>query len=235
MDRCYQHARRAPGSLNDRQVHELGVRISRFTRRIGVEQGEQIAQLCARIGVAYASRPKLALMLSIGRRTLDRVLAELDGKALVVVAERGRGGGTVLIPLWRPVDPANLDAFIRGAMSRARRVPVRAWAVLRRALAKIRQPWQIESPCLIDNPCLESSSPTPAENPEASKDLQEGDPPLLVASICKPPTTDPYFQREQAKLVDYLAGIAARIRPPSDHHAARQQAIVTTAGTLGAD
>jgi hypothetical protein len=103
--------RRSLGSLDTAQVRHLRERIAGATSRLSWQQAGQLAQLAARTGVVWASRAALARMLDIGRRTLDRVLAELAGLVFVVVAVEGRQGGTVLVPIWgRRADAPPLDA-----------------------------------------------------------------------------------------------------------------------------
>ena len=98
-------------------MRRLTERIARATRRLTFDQAGQLAQLAARTGLVWAARAKLALMLGIGRRTVDRVLADLDGRAFIVVAVRGCGGGSVLIPAWK--DGADRAATIAGVLRRA--------------------------------------------------------------------------------------------------------------------
>jgi len=174
--------RRSSGSLDAAAVHRLHERIARATRRLTFDQAGQLAQLAARTGLVWAARAKLALMLGIGRRTVDRVLADLDGRAFVVVAVRGCGGGSVLIPAWK--DGADRAATIAGVLRRAgvpdlapaaglfgrvvecaasvvisaTGLPAKALRLLKLALAQIRHAWQTEPESQTLKP---ESSPPP--------------------------------------------------------------------------
>ena len=163
-------------------MRRLTERIARATRRLTFDQAGQLAQLAARTGLVWAARAKLALMLGIGRRTVDRVLADLDGRAFIVVAVRGCGGGSVLIPAWK--DGADRAATIAGVLRRAgvpdlapaaglfgrvveraasvvisaTGLPAKALRLLKLALAQIRHAWQTEPKSQTLKP---ESSPPP--------------------------------------------------------------------------
>jgi hypothetical protein len=184
--------RRSPGSLDAVTVRRLTERIVRATRRLTFDQAGQLAQLAARTGLVWAARAKLALMLGIGRRTVDRLLADLDGHAFVVVAVRGCGGGSVLIPTWR--DGADRAATIAGVLRRAgvadlapaadlfgrvveraasvvisaTGLPAKALRLLKLALAQIRHAWHREPESQTLNP---ESSPPPRVKETARADL----------------------------------------------------------------
>jgi len=183
--------RRSPGSLDAPTVRRLTERIARATRRLTFDQAGQLAQLAARTGLVWAARAKLALMLGIGRRTVDRVLADLDGRAFIVVAVRGCGGGSVLIPAWK--DGADRAATIAGVLRRAgvpdlapaaglfgrvieraasvvisaTGLPAKALRLLKLALAQIRHAWQTEPESQTLKP--ESSPPPTVKGDDAAE------------------------------------------------------------------
>jgi len=191
--------RRSPGSLDAPTVRRLTERIARATRRLTFDQAGQLAQLAARTGLVWAARAKLALMLGIGRRTVDRVLADLDGRAFIVVAVRGCGGGSVLIPIWR--DGADRAATIAGVLRRAgvpdlapaaglfgrvieraasvvisaTGLPAKALRLLKLALAQIRHAWQTEP---------ESQTLKPESSP----------PPMVIGTDMADPSSKPGSQ-----------------------------------------
>ncbi len=187
--------RRSPGSLDAAAVRRLTERIARATRRLTFDQAGRLAQLAARTGLVWAARAKLALMLGIGRRTVDRVLADLDGRAFVVVAVRGCGGGSVLIPIWR--NGADRAATIAGVLRRAgvpdlapaadlfgrvieraasvvisaTGLPAKALRLLKLALAQIRHAWQTEPESQTLKP---ESSPPPTVIGTAMTGVESG-------------------------------------------------------------
>ena len=191
--------RRSPGSLDAPTVRRLTERIARATRRLTFGQAGQLAQLAARTGLVWAARAKLALMLGIGRRTVDRVLADLDGRAFIVVAVRGCGGGSVLIPAWK--DGADRAATIAGVLRRAgvpylapaaglfgrvveraasvvisaTGLPAKALRLLKLALAQIRHAWQTEP---------ESQTLKPESSP----------PPTVIGTDMADPSSEPGSQ-----------------------------------------
>jgi hypothetical protein len=65
------------------------------------EAVKRLARLAAVRGVIFASRQWLADFLGVSLRTLARIIDDLKhARVFVVLAARGAGGGTVLVPAW---------------------------------------------------------------------------------------------------------------------------------------
>lgn len=91
---------------------------------------KKLARLAAIRGVIFASRAWLAEFLAVSERTVARLIEDLRReRVFVVLAARGAGGGTVMVPAWgQELDEAEAARAILGQLGQAVEAPDRAGA-----------------------------------------------------------------------------------------------------------
>lgn len=113
---------------------------------------KKLARLAAVRGVIFASRRWLAAFLGVSVRTLARIITDLrQARVFVVMATRGAGGGTVMLPAWgHDVDEATAARAILAQLGQPVTVPGRSGTfrttamILGRMISEVLPPKALE-------------------------------------------------------------------------------------------